>query len=143
VKECNLESLLALSVTCRYYFHYTKRYIRNRTQNLISKFRISPDRLFHIMNYYGAVIGGSCALSMIGAEESTFRPLEMTLYLPYEYHNTLSASLFQHLHLLGRITGKNDNPLVTLIEWYACGRPNDLPLHIIVTSVTHLDQAIS
>jgi len=62
------------------------------------------------MNYYGAIIGGSCALSMIGAEASTFRPLEMTLYLLYEYYNTLSASLFQHLHLLGRITGKNHNP---------------------------------
>ena len=136
VKECNLESLLALSATCRYYFHYTKRYIQNRTQNLISKFHISPDRLFHIMNYYGAIIGGSCALSMIDAEASTFHPLEMTLYLPYEYRNTLSTSLFQHFHLLGRITEQNHNSLVTLIEWYAFGRPNDLPLHIIAVFMT-------
>lgn len=136
VKECNLESLLALSTTCRYYFHYVKCYIQNRTQNLISKFHISPDRLFHTMNYYGAIIGGSCALSMIGAEASTFHPLEMTLYLPYEYHNTLSASLFRHLHLLGRITEKNRNPLVTLVEWYAFGRPNDFPLHIIAVFTT-------
>ncbi|EDR00025.1 uncharacterized protein LACBIDRAFT_334548 [Laccaria bicolor S238N-H82] len=131
-----LELLLALSATCHYNFHYIKGYIQNRTRNLISEFQLSVDRLFHVMNFYGAVIGGSCALSMIGAEASTFCPLEMTLYLPYEYHNTLTASLFQHLQLLGRITGKNHNPLVTLIEWYAFGRPNDLPLHITAVFTT-------
>ena len=136
VKKCNLQCLLALSNTCRFYYHFIQCYIHGRTQNLISKFDISPERLLHIMGYYGAIIGGSCALSSLYAAENTFQPIEITVYLPAAYRNTLTASLFQHLLPLGSVTAIGYNPLISLVEWYACCRPNTPPLHVIAVFTT-------
>ena len=126
VASCSLHDLLLLLPLCQM-LHPEPHSKAHLQVSYIPRQAIS----YH--GFYGAI---TCALSMIGAEVRTFHPLEMTLYLPYEYHNSLSASIFRHLHLLGRITEKNCNPLIMLVEWYAFGRPNDFPLHIIAVFTT-------